>query len=409
MGTAGEQRGIRPRIGPAIRRRSVLRAAGVSLLAGCAPVTGGGERRVTLLVGSRQLSVSKEMGAGFHAGVGQVPEVTAAVTGPETSDGPRAVRMFEELTRTSPAGISIFTLNPDMFLEPVARAVAAGIPLIAVDNPPADTTELGLFVGNDNYELGRLLARAVVAELAPAPSTGTIVLGTPVPGITVLDLRADGIRDEFARLLPRLTVLGPFDSKLEAAANRAAWTVLVDANLDAVAFVGTGDADSYNLGTLRRERGARWTAGAFDLDPRALEAVRTGNLVVVSPEHYLKGAIAGRLHAAHAAEGAALPKGWIRVPGLVVTTANIERGPRPAGVRRHQGGQPAEPARRDPRGPPRAHLADRDAPDQVKQDQGGQTTVRISTPSAVTRMVCSNCAVRRRSLVTTVQPSSQMS
>ena len=39
----------------------------------------------------------------------------------------------------------------------------------------------------------------------------------------------------------------------------------------------------------------------------------------------------------------------------------------------------------------------------------GQGRVRISAPESVTRSVCSNWAVRLRSAVTTVQPSSQMS
>ncbi len=38
-----------------------------------------------------------------------------------------------------------------------------------------------------------------------------------------------------------------------------------------------------------------------------------------------------------------------------------------------------------------------------------QGRVRISAPSSVTSRVCSNCALRRLSLVTTVQPSSHMS
>ncbi len=38
-----------------------------------------------------------------------------------------------------------------------------------------------------------------------------------------------------------------------------------------------------------------------------------------------------------------------------------------------------------------------------------QTTVRISARVSVTSNVCSNCAVHLRSLVTTVQPSSQIS
>ena len=40
---------------------------------------------------------------------------------------------------------------------------------------------------------------------------------------------------------------------------------------------------------------------------------------------------------------------------------------------------------------------------------GAHGSVRISLPVSVTRIVCSNCAVRDRSLVVTVHPSSQMS
>ena len=46
-------------------------------------------------------------------------------------------------------------------------------------------------------------------------------------------------------------------------------------------------------------------------------------------------------------------------------------------------------------------------PDNARAPDNG--SVRISWPSSVTRMVCSNCAVRRRSLVTAVQPSGQTS
>ena len=39
----------------------------------------------------------------------------------------------------------------------------------------------------------------------------------------------------------------------------------------------------------------------------------------------------------------------------------------------------------------------------------GHGSVRISYPESVTAIMCSNCAVHRRSLVTTVQPSDHMS
>jgi ribose transport system substrate-binding protein len=109
-------------------------------------------------------------------------------------------------------------------------------------------------------------------------------------------------------------------------ANKVAWQKLVAANTAAVAFMGTGDVDAYNLAAIRGEAKAGWLAGGFGLDPRTLEGVRAGQLFAsVSPEHFVKGALAGWLAANHAKTGKALPEGWIYTPGLVVTSANIDQ------------------------------------------------------------------------------------
>jgi ribose transport system substrate-binding protein len=106
--------------------------------------------------------------------------------------------------------------------------------------------------------------------------------------------------------------------------NQASWRVLVRSNPTALAFLGTGDADGWNLAGIRESVHGTWVAGAFDLDPRSLHAVKAGDLLLVSPEHFIKGAIAGRLQAEHAKNDAPLPKGWILTPGLAVTPANID-------------------------------------------------------------------------------------
>jgi ribose transport system substrate-binding protein len=309
---------------PAARPVLVVGAIAVLLIGcGAAPATPTAGSTVSLLVASRQISVSTEMGEGFEAGVAQIPGATAVVTGPDVSNGPVAVQMFDGLTRSSPGGISVFTLSPDLFVGPVADAVHAGIPVIAVDNPLQDSSDVTLFIGNDNYELGQLLARQVVAEMNPRPTSGTVVLGTSVPGVPVLDQRATGLRAEFEQLLPGVTVLGPFDTKIEVDLNLAAWRVLVEGHPEAVAFVGTGDADSYHLGELHHDSAASWIGGGFDLDRRSMEAVRNGDVVLVSPEHFLKGVIAGRLQAAHLGNSGELPEGWIYLPGLAVDRTNI--------------------------------------------------------------------------------------
>jgi ribose transport system substrate-binding protein len=168
-----------------------------------------------------------------------------------------------------------------------------------------------------------MLARQVIAKL-PADAKGKIVIGTRAPGVKVLDLRAKGIRDELQAKLPGITVAGPFDSKQELAANLNAWRTLTRVNKDALAFVGTGDADGWHLAEIRRRDKAQWVAGAFDLDPRALAAVKAGELVLVSPEHFVKGEVAGLLQAKHAIDGGSLPEGWYYIPGLAVNSGNID-------------------------------------------------------------------------------------
>jgi ribose transport system substrate-binding protein len=255
--------------------------------------------------------------------VDSVGGVTEVVSGPRIVDGPREVVLFEEATKEAPDGISVFTLHPELFARPLAKAAKSGIPLIAVDDPPAVGSNVKLFVGNDNYELGVELADEVISRL-PAGSKGSIVVGTSSPGAPVLDQRAKGMATRLTERLPGITVVGPFDTKQEVSANRTAWATLVRANPQALAFLGTGDADGFNLADIRQKTRGKWLAGGFDLEPRSLTAVKNGQLLLISPEHYLKGAIAGRLQARLAKEGTALPEGWIYTPGLAITPKNID-------------------------------------------------------------------------------------
>jgi ribose transport system substrate-binding protein len=308
-------------------------AAGVGLLLGTTAACGhesepaaSGPPRVAFVVVSTELNFAKEMAAGFGAGVEQVGGVEYTVTGPARMDNAGEAKIFQDLVASGDAndGISVFMQASDLFAPLIADAHGKRVPMIAVDNKMDATFKVDLFIGNDNYLLGQMLADEAIAKL-PARASGTVIIGTPVPGVPVLELRAKGMRDRFRKRLPDVAVLGPFDSKQDPLVNLSAWKSLVAANPDALAFLGTGDADAYNLASLRRKQHARWIAGGYDLDPRSLRAVKAGDLVLVSPEHFVKGAIAGRLQAERAKDGKPLPKGWIYTPGLAVDAKNVDQ------------------------------------------------------------------------------------
>ncbi|MDR7278331.1 sugar ABC transporter substrate-binding protein [Catenuloplanes atrovinosus] len=306
------------------RRRVLAGLAALAVLGACRDPRRDGTPRIAYVVPDTASNFSVELTLGYQAGAARVGGVEASVSGPEVVDGTRQVRRFEEMADDRIDGISVTTLSPELFARPMAAAVKAGIQLIAVGVQAMPTSGVPLLVSNDNYELGRMLADAIIERL-PARATGTVVLGTIAPGVPTMDYRTQGMRERFGERLPGVTVTGPYDTAQDGPANRAAWVRLATANPNALAFLGNGDPDAYNLASVRTELGARWLAGAFDLDAQSLAAVRDGTLTaVVSPEHYLKAAVAGWIQAEHATSGDPLPDGWIYVPGLPVTAENVE-------------------------------------------------------------------------------------
>jgi ribose transport system substrate-binding protein len=264
------------------------------------------------------------MTKGFGAGVERIGGVAHTESGPAVGDTTQQLTMFQDLRAHDRRGVSVFTLSPELLAGSLAAAQQGGMAVIAVHSPPAAGSGVRLYVGNDNYELGQMLADLIAAELPPS-ITGVAVLGASVPGAAALDQRTAGLRAELAVKRPGLRLLGPFDTKEDPAANHESWQVLVRANPDARAFLSVGDDDAGTVAALRERTGGTWLAGGFGLDGRSLRAVQAGDLMLVSPETFVQGAVAGQLQAAQARSGGKLPQGWIVVPGLAITTANVSQ------------------------------------------------------------------------------------
>jgi ribose transport system substrate-binding protein len=305
--------------------------SGIALLAGLSACGGSGSSgsdsgrpKIAFLLYTTTLAFAQEMGQGFQAGAQLAGGVDAAVTGPQVQDAPRQVEIFKGLTKSAKDGISVSATEPELLARPLAEAGKDGIPLIAVESPPAAGSGLKLYIGNDNEALGQRLADEAIKRLPPN-ATGKIILGTNAPGVPSLERRTEGLRSEFAKKVPNVHVMGPFDVKSEVPANKVAWQQLVAANPDALAFLGTGDMDAFNLAAVRRETKGKWLAGGFGLGQPTLQAVRDGDVFAsMSPEHYVKGAIAGWLEAKHAKDDKPMPEGWIYTPGLLVTSGNVD-------------------------------------------------------------------------------------
>ncbi len=100
----------------------------------------------------------------------------------------------------------------------------------------------------------------------------------------------------------------------------------MNAHPEALAFLGVGDADSYNLGRLKEQKKGTYLTAGFDVDPKTLEYIKKGtNFAGIDPEHYLKGYIATAILIKSVRESdGKLPDGWFKTPGLVMNSSNID-------------------------------------------------------------------------------------
>ncbi|WP_131739596.1 sugar ABC transporter substrate-binding protein [Actinomadura roseirufa] len=288
--------------------------------------SGKGKRlKMGIAVANYSLNFAREMYEGATEASKQAGNVDFKVVGPPNTDGPAEQQLFQNLTVTHRDGIVLENLDPPIFTRPAAQAVAKGIPIVALDTAPTDGSKVDFYVGNDNYELGSLLARETVKRLG-ANAKGTVVIGVPNPGAPVLDSRAKGIKDTLARQAPGIRVLGPFQTYSDPAQSYGAWQAQVNANPGALAFLGVGDADSYNLARLKDQRKGKFLTAGFDVDPKTLDAVKRGtNFVAIDPEHYLKGYVSTAILIKSVREkDGKLPHGWFKTPGLVIDKSNID-------------------------------------------------------------------------------------
>jgi ribose transport system substrate-binding protein len=323
---------------------SVVLAAGVVAVAGCGSSDdnsgggstgsstsgssgGGGAKTANLafIYPTTETNFAQEMAMGAKAAAADRPGVNLKESAPANVDGPKEVQLFQAATRASKDGVAMMTLTPDLFLRPILTAGQQGVPLVAVDVPPAKGAEsaMKLLIGNSNVEIGQQLAAAMLKKI-PEGTKGTILIGTDTPGLPVLEQRNQGFKEAIAKARPGIKFM-VFDAKQSPTDNYNTWSAQVKAHPDAIAYVGPGSQAAVSLTRIQKAGGKKLLVGACDLDPVALQGVKDGYVeALISPEHFLKAYIAIALLAAQKQDGKKLPEGVWNSGALTVTSKNVD-------------------------------------------------------------------------------------
>jgi ABC-type sugar transport system substrate-binding protein len=286
---------------------------------------GGAKAEVAFVYPTTETNFGQEMAMGAEAAAGDLKNVDLTNSAPNNVDGPKQVQLFQTAVRSSKDGVAMMTLTPDLFLRPLLTAGQQGVPLIAVDVPPAKGAEKAakLLIGNSNEEIGADLAKSILDDI-PEDASGEVLIGTDTPGLPVLEQRNKGFMDTMKTERPNLK-MKVFDAKQSPTDNFNTWSSQVKANPDAVAYVGPGSQAAVSLTRIQKRNGKKLLVAACDLDQVALQGVKDGYVkALISPEHFLKTYLAITMLANQKQKGDKLPEGIWNSGSLTVNSDNID-------------------------------------------------------------------------------------
>ena len=209
--------------------------------------------------------------AGLQRGAGDL-KVKAELVGPATYNPKEQRDYFREAVGKKPAGIMISAADPEMMKGEINAAIAAGIPVIAIDSDSPGSQRL-LFIGTNNYQAG-ITGGKVLAERLKGK--GNIVIFT-LPAQTNLVERLRGYKTALAdtgiKILQEVDVHGDptiaFDKTMEIVDKKQ--------NVDGfVCLVSTAGKEVADVLSRRKVQGK--TIIAMDTDDGTLDWIEKGGI-----------------------------------------------------------------------------------------------------------------------------------
>ncbi|AVH44372.1 sugar ABC transporter substrate-binding protein [Agrobacterium tumefaciens] len=204
---------------------------------------------------------------------------------PETFDMVAMAQLIEAAVNQNPAGIVISNPDPDALGPAIAKAVAAGIPVISMNSGIAATEKLGirLHVGQDELTAGVKVGE----KLKSLGKTHVLCVNQEV-GNAALDQRCAGTEKGFeggkVTILPTTADPAEIESKIQAA-------LTSDPSVDVVLGLSAPLVGERAVAVVEKMgHGDKVKVASFDLSANFLKAVSEGKaLFAVDQQPYLQG------------------------------------------------------------------------------------------------------------------------
>jgi ribose transport system substrate-binding protein len=213
-------------------------------------------------------------------------DVELIAVGPTAADAVEQARVLDDLIARRVDGIAVSCNDPTACIDPIDRAVAAGIPVMTWDSDAPESRRF-TFLSIDNYAAGRRAAELLVAATGPV---GKVAIITGVPGGLNLEQRVAGFRDVMAGY-PDIEIVAEVATNEDISRGVQGVEEVMQAHpdLDGWLFAGlwplVADRGAMPLWE-QASRSGRLKTVCFDTLPFQLELLRDGYLTALIGQKY---------------------------------------------------------------------------------------------------------------------------
>ncbi len=240
---------------------------------------------------------------------------------PTESDIARQVQIVDSMIARQVDGIAIAAAERKALVQPIERAVRAGIP-VAVFDSGVDTDAPMSFIATDNVEAGRLGTRALAALIN---GQGKVAIVAHAPGSFSTMDREKGFEEVIAAEFPDIEIVArPYAMSSRAKALEVAENILT-AHPDIDAFFASTEPCAAGVSLALKGRGLAGKVKliGFDSSDAMIEDLKAGVLdATVIQDPYRMGYEAVKAIATKLDGGT--PPARVDLPARVVTAADLD-------------------------------------------------------------------------------------
>mgnify|MGYP000002772788 FL=1 len=215
--------------------------------------------------------------------------INATYSGPAKYSVEELINMLNSAIATKPDGIAVTITDPAALDAPLRKAIAAGIPVIAINvpdsRPEAERIPYLFYIGGDEYLSGKKAAQRILTVRKPKRAVVTV----HEIGHMGLELRAKGF-------IEVMTANGVPAEKLATYLDPTQAIEILKGYFakhpDTDAIFTLGSIDSSYVITFLKEQGlaGKVIHGAFDVSDEVVHSIKEGTtLFTISQQQYLQG------------------------------------------------------------------------------------------------------------------------